>query len=135
MSTITLSNSKVYNHIGVFVGQANYQGSLRRTLEVRISYDETTFDDLRQNFITENLGEIILSSEKINDSGETIVNQYQHLNYSLVMGLGVETIDETDMWVIRLAQRTDLEIMQQTQSDDINMLTECVLEMSEFVYA
>ena len=126
MSTITLSNSKVYNHIGVFMGQANYQGSLRKTLEIRMSYGETTFDDLRQNFITENLGEIILSSEKINDAGETIVNQYQHLNYSLVMGLGIETIDEVDMWVIRLAQRTDLEIMQKEQGDILTALLQGV---------
>jgi len=142
-STIILANGAEFPTIAVDSNTRRYQGADRDVWEIKIPIDATTFDELRASFVAENLSEIILTETttyepETNEDGEVVtreptVDKFYHYNYSIVKELGVR--ESQGMYFVELAQKTDLEIAQETQANNITMLTECVLEMSEFVYA
>jgi hypothetical protein len=106
--------------------------------EVKIPIDATTFDELRASFVAENLSEIILTETttyepETNEDGEVVtreptVDRFYHYNYSIVKELGVR--ESQGMYFVELAQKTNLEITQEEQTEQITLLQDCILELS-----
>ena len=137
-STIILSNGVEFPTIAVDSNTRRYQGADRDMWEVKIPIDAVTFDELREAFVADNLSEIILTETttyepETNEDGEVVtkeptVDRFYHYNYSIVKELGVR--ESQGMYFVELAQKTDLEITQETQTEQIALLQDCVLELS-----
>lgn len=137
-STIILANGAEFPTIAVDSNTRRYQGADRDMWEIKIPIDATTFDELRAAFMAENLSEIILTETttyepETNEDGEVVtreptVDRFYHYNYSIVKELGVR--ESQGIYFVELAQKTDLEITQETQTEQIMLLQDCVLELS-----
>ncbi len=129
-STITLADDTELKTIAVYRSITEFQSAKRQIMEVQIPYDATTFDELRTLFVKDNLGEIILTETttydpEITEDGETVeveptINKYQYLNYSLVVEIGLR--ESENMFVAKIAQRTELELMQEEQGNILTAL-------------
>ena len=137
-STIILANGAEFPTIAVDGDLGRYQGADRTMWKIKIPIDATTFDELRAAFVVENLSEIILTQTityepETNEDGEVVtreptVDRFYHYNYSIVKELGVR--ESQAMYFVELAQKTDLEIAQETQTEQIALLQDCILELS-----
>lgn len=137
-STIILANGAEFPTIAVDSNTRRYQGADRDMWEIKIPIDATTFDELRAAFVAENLSEIILTQTityepETDENGEVVtreptVDRFYHYNYSIVKELGVR--ESQAMYFVELAQKTDLEIAQETQTEQIALLQDCILELS-----
>lgn len=107
-------------------GTAQFQNAQRKTLEFRISKDSATFEELEAIYTdTEATRKILVVAD---DNAE---NQSLHLNFTLGMKLGTETIDGVDMWVMKLAQKSDLEIALEQQALQISAMQSAIVELGE----
>jgi len=137
-STIILANGAEFPTIAVDSNTRRYQGADRDMWEIKIPIDATTFDELRAAFVAENLSEIILTQTityepETDENGEVVtreptVDKFYHYNYSIVKELGVR--ESQGMYFVELAQKTDLEITQEAQTEQIALLQDCILELS-----
>lgn len=138
ISTIILANGAEFPTIAVDSTTRRYQGADRDMWEIKIPIDVTTFDELRASFVAENLSEIILTETttyepETNEDGEIVtreptVDKFYHYNYSIVKEFGVR--ESQGMYFVELAQKTELEIAQETQTEQIALLQDCILELS-----
>ncbi len=133
-STITLADGTELSTIAVYQSKTDFQSANRQILEIQIPSNATTFDELRALFVKDNLGEIILTETttydpEITEDGETVevaptINKYQHLNYSLVKEIAFR--ESESMYVVTIAQRTELEIAQEEQGAILTALLQGV---------
>lgn len=124
-STIILANGIELPTIAVYSRTTFFQTADRQILEIRIPSSATTFDTLRELFVKENLSEIILKEittydSEITEDGEIIeieptVNEFAHLNYSLVKELGLR--ENEGMFFVIVARKTELELAQEEQGN------------------
>jgi hypothetical protein len=138
ISTIILANGAEFPTIAVDSNTRRYQGADRDMWEIKIPIDAATLDELRASFVAENLSEIILTETttyepETNEDGEVVtreptVDRFYHYNYSIVKELGVR--ESQGMYFVELAQKTNLEITQEEQTEQITLLQDCILELS-----
>ena len=77
-----------------------------------------------------------LKSIQIEDKNGTLIAEYSDLVLSSVTS--IEELDGTILTTFALRQKTEVELLKEqaaAQAEHMEMLTACVLEMSETVYA
>ena len=141
-----------------------YQNAIRSTLEIRCSTDTTTFDELKALYTdVDALSEMaiseIQSNQKMDQDGnllyidsetgyETTVSegnkpamlereiiQSVHLNYTIPVELKLTTIDDNEVYCMKLAQMSNIEIVQTQQATDIINIEAALIELAEMEVA
>ncbi len=159
---ITFNNGKTLETVGIYGGNMQYQSANRSTLEIRCAADSVTFEELKALYTDANaLSELTISEEKTYQlttvGGEPYyidaaideltltaegnepkmvtesVVQSVHLNYTLPVELKLTTIDSVDMYCMKLAQMSALEIAQAKQADDIAVNEAALIELAEMI--
>lgn len=117
-TTITFANGETFNTtLAPIGGTETYQSAHRRTLEVRIPSDSIGFDELCNNIYTnaDATKHIIVAehTEKTAEDGtvsDEVIAQSVHLNYTLPMEMTFKTVDGTQIFSMKLAQKSDVEL-------------------------
>lgn len=123
---ITFNNGKILETISILGGTMQYQSASRATLEIRCSTKVVTFDELRALYTdAEALSELTVSEES--------VIQSVHLNYTLPVELKLTTVNNTEVYCMKLAQMSNLEIEQAKQADDIATNEAALIELAEII--
>ena len=161
---ITFKNGKKLDTIAVYGGNMQYQNANRSTLEIRCITSNTTFDELKELYTdVDALSEItiseIQSSQKMDADGKLLyidsesgeettiaegndpamlskeVVQSAHLNYTLPVELKLTTIDDKEVYCMKLAQMSSIEIAQAQQTMDITNIEAALIELAEMEVA
>ena len=123
-TTITFKTGEKFTVNSVWGKSTTFQGADRKVLEIRIENTGELFEQLKAIYTNpESLVEIYV--EEKNDEGEITGSSY-HNDYTLNMELGLKTIDGVQYWVMKIAQKTALEIMQEQQAIEIENLKKIV---------
>ena len=56
-----------------------------------------------------------------------------HTDYTLGMELGLKSIEDEQQWIMKLAQKTVLETMQEKQALDIEDTQVAIMELAEMI--
>lgn len=129
---ITFANGQTFNTIRIFGAKKTYQGMERDTLAISIPSTDITLDEAKTLWKSaEATAEITITTDE-----QTNVL----LNYSIPIELVDETLkvsDEESVEVVtlKLAQKSDLEITQETQAVDIQDTQVALMELAELVTA
>lgn len=157
---ITFKNGNKLETIAIYGGTMQYQNANRSTLEIRCSTATTTFDELKALYTdVDALSEMtiseIQSNQKMDQDGnllyidsetgyETTVSegnkpamlereviQSVHLNYTIPVELKLTTIDDNEVYCMKLAQMSNIEIVQTQQATDITNIEAALIELAE----
>ena len=128
VTTITFKTGEKFTVKSVWGKSATFQGADRKVLEIRLDNGEM-FEQLKSIYTNpEALTEIYVEEK---DDEDNITASSYHNNYTLNMELGLKTIDGVQQWVMKLAQKTSLEVMQEQQAIEIENLKKSNKELSK----
>lgn len=132
---VKFANEKMIETIGNYGSRMEFQNAYRETLEFRVSTDAATFDELREIYMDPNaLREIEITEIAVNENGEPeITAQSLHLNYTIPVELALRDVDGMQMWCMKVAQKSELEIAQEQQAADINDTQLALIELAGIV--
>lgn len=123
---ITFNNGKTLETVSILGGTMQYQSANRSTLEIRCATDVVTFEELKFLYTdADALSELTVSEEN--------VIQSVHLNYTLPVELKLTTVNNTEVYCMKLAQMSNLEIEQAKQADDIANAEAALIELAEII--
>lgn len=148
---ITFKNGTTFETVSINGGTMQYQSATRSTLEIRCSTSVATFEELKSLYTdADALSELTISEiqsrQKTNEDGENLyidittreettiaegnepamvienVVQSVHLNYTLPVELKLTTINDIEVYCMKFAQMSNLEIEQSKQNDVLTAL-------------
>ena len=123
---VTFANGKTIETIVVIGGRTQFQNAMRETLEIRAAKDETDFGELKAIYTdSEALSEI-----EVNDGSG---GQSLQLNFTLPVELSLKDIDGEQLWCMKLAQKSVLEIAQEQQAAEINDTQLALIELAGMI--
>ncbi len=122
---VTFKNGVKFDTIAVYGGSMTFQGANRETLELRIAAENVTFDELKVVYTDSSA----LSEITVEDGAARSL----HLNYVLPVELALKQIDGAQVWCVKLAQKSELELAQERQAADINDTQLAVIELAELI--
>ena len=131
MKTITFKNGEKLDVSAIWSRMDIFQNANRETLEIRISATEDIFEKLKAIYTDNNALSEILVEEKGNDG--TVIDSSFHTNFTLGMELGLKTIHDHQMWIMKVAQKSALEIAQEKQASDINDTQMALIELAGII--
>ena len=120
MTTITFKNGEKLDVNAIWGRKEVFQNANRDTLEMRISATDDIFENLKSIYTDKNTLSEISVEEKDND-GNVTASSF-HTDYTLGMELGLKSIDGTEMWIMKVARKSEIEIMQEQQAIEIEKL-------------
>lgn len=120
---VTFKNGKTIETIAVIGGRTQFQSAVRETLEIRAAHDETSFDELKVLYTDS----AALSEIEVNDGTG---GQSLQLNFTLPVELSLKDIDGEQVWCMKLAQKSALELEQEKQAADINDTQLALIELA-----
>lgn len=136
---VKFANGKQVETIAVHGGTMTFQNASRATLEIRIAAENAEFDELKELY-TDNsaLSEIKITEIGIvqNEQGENeekITAQSLQLNFTLPVELALREVNGVQMWCMKLAQKSALELAQEQQAADINDTQLALIELAGMV--
>lgn len=159
---ITFNNGMTLETVSIHGGTMQYQSANRSTLEIRCSTKVTSFEDLKALYTdAEALSELTISEfqtyQKTTEDGELVyidansgeettvvdgnepamvvkeVIQSVHLNFTLPVELKLTTVNDMEVYCMKLAQMSALEIAQASQADDIATIEAATIELAEII--
>ena len=129
---VIFSNRESYETIRILGGSETYQGQQRKTLEIDFDSAAITLDKAKSLFTNPN----IWSEITVETDGETSIQ----LNFSLPLEIIITTkrkrlnIDSDDeLIVLRMAQKSALEIAQEKQATDIAACEAAIVDIGELL--
>lgn len=120
---VTFANGKTIETIAVLGGRTQFQNAMRETLEIRAARDETGFEELKALYTNG----AALSEIEVNDGNG---GQSLQLDFTLPVELSLKDIDGEQIWCMKLAQKSALEIEQERQAADINDTQLALIELA-----
>ena len=126
---ITLANGKSYNTVAIFSNTQNFQSSQREIFEIHFKADETEQDGYKLETISALYNNIKIYEDTPDEAGNCAFLS-EHLHTTIPVKFTTETIDDVKRYIIKIAQLSELEIMQKEQAEQIALLQDCVLELS-----
>lgn len=125
---ITFTNGQSFDTIRIIGAKRNYQGMERDTLEITIPSSDITLEEAKK---------IWKDSELTRELTVTYdgVTSYL-LNYSLpieltTQNLKVSETEYTEVVILKLAQKSELELTQARQAEDITNIEAALIELAE----
>lgn len=122
---VTFKNGKQLETLAVYGGTETFQNANRKTLEFRISEENAEFDELKELYTDS----AALSEIEVRDGKE----QSLQLNFTLPVELALREIDGAQMWCMKLARKSALEISQEQQAADINDAQLALIELAAMI--
>ena len=123
---VTFANRQSIETIAVIGGSTQFQNAHRATSEIRAARDETKFEELRAIYTDSKA----LSEIEVNDGNG---GQSLQLNFTLPIELSLKDIDGEQLWCMKLAQRSALEIAQEKQAASINDTQLALIELAGMI--
>ena len=127
---ITFTNGQSFDTIRIIGAKRNYQGMERDTLEIAIPSSDITLEEAKK---------IWKDSELTKEMAVTYDDVTSYLlNYSLpieliVQNLKVSETETVEVIVLKLAQKSDLEIAQEKQATDIAACESAIIDIGELL--
>lgn len=129
---VTFHNGESYETIRILGGAETYQGQQRKTLEFDFDSETITLDKAKALFKDADA----LSEITVETDGESSVQ----LNFSLPLELMLTTKrkrlnleSDDEIIVLRVAQKSALEIAQEQQAADINDTQLALIELADII--
>lgn len=132
---VKFANGKTIETVAVYGDRMTFQNAYRETLELRISIENATFDELKEIYTdSAALSEIKITETAINENGETeITAQSLQLNFTLPVELALQDIDGVQMWCMKVAQKSAIELAQEKQAADITDTQLALIEIATMI--
>lgn len=120
---------------------ATFQSAYRKTLELRLPASEISFEEIKTLYTDSTaMSEITVTEwgkqEQVDPENpeqtvevDVVVGQSLHLNFTLPMELTLKNIDGTDLWLVKMAQKSELEIAQEKQATDIAACEAAIIDI------
>ena len=127
---ITFTNGQSFDTIRIIGAKRNYQGMERDTLEIAIPSSDITLEEAKKLWKEPELTKELA----VTYDG---VTSYL-LNYSLPIELIVQTLkvsetETVEVVVLKLAQKSELEIAQEKQATDIAACEAAIIDIGELL--
>ena len=147
---IILANGKSYNTVAIFSTSQNFQGQNRGVWEIHFSAEEYSLEEISGLYndpspfsnikiyeeatkLNEETGEYEVIKD---EEGNIVYNFLSEWNdYTLPISLTMKKIDDKERYCLKLSQLSKLEQDQAQQGEDIMLVSECILELSEILFA
>lgn len=124
---IIFANGKSIETVAVLGATAVIQGASRQTLEALIAEENASFEELSALYTDPSaLGKITV----IANDGKS---QSLHLNFTIPVALGLKTVDGKQLWSMKIAEKSALELAQEAQAADIEAVTAAIIEIGEML--
>lgn len=120
---VTFANGKTIETIAVIGGGTQFQSAVRETLEIRAAHDEMSFEELKALYTDSEA----LSAIEVNDGSG---GQSLQLDFTLPVELSLKDVDGEQLWCMKLAQKSALEIEQEKQAAEINDTQLALIELA-----
>lgn len=112
---VTFKNGRIFETTGNYGGSMQYQSAKRDTLEFRIPKDSATFDALKAVYTdADALSEITVTTSEATSL---------HTGFTMPVEMGLRTEDDAEVWYIKLAQKSALELKVEQLEKTVAALT------------
>ena len=112
---VTFKNNVTFETVANMGGSMQYQAANRKTLEFIIPKDSATFDSLKAVYTdTDALSEITVTTSEATSL---------HTGYTMPVEMGLRTEDGADVWYLKLAQKSELELKVEQLEKAVAALT------------
>ena len=125
---IKFANGTTYSAIGVYGGEMTHQSARRRTLEILIATDKATFDELSALYSDTAALDSITT---IDDENPESANM--HLHFTIPVSLGLKDFDGEQVWSMKVAEMSALELAQEKQATDIAACEAAIIDIGELL--
>lgn len=125
---IKFANGTTFDTIGVYGGEMTIQNAHRRTLEILVAKDKATFEELSALYSDTAALDSITTIDDENPSSTNL-----HLHFTIPVSLGLRDIDGEQVWSMKVAEMSALELAQAQQAGDIAALDAAVMEIGELL--
>ena len=124
---VKFKNGSSYNEIAVYGAKTTYQSAERDTLDIVLSAEDITLDEAKKLWQNADA----TSEITIDYSDEETTKSSVHINYTLPMVLTLDTLNGRQVVHIKLAQKSQLELTQEKQAQDIDDVNAALCELAE----
>ena len=122
---VTFNNGKQIETVAVYGGTETFQAAQRKTLEIVVSTELLTLDEAKA--IWQDSG--ATSEMTIESDGQTSVQ----LDFTLPVSLTLNTLNDTPVVRMKLAQKSALEIEQEKQAQDMDDVNAALCELAALI--
>ena len=119
---VTFKNGTAYEEVKVVGAKQDFQNAKRDTLDIVISSDQLTLTAAKALWQDKDVTSEITIDYKEEENGILVDKSSVHINYTLPMELKVDTLNGVEVIHIKLAQKSELELTQEEQSNIIAAL-------------
>lgn len=124
---VTFKNGSSYNEVAIYGAKTTYQSAERDTLDIVLSAEDITLDEAKKLWQNADA----TSEITIDYSDEETTKSSVHINYTLPMTLTLDTLNGVEVVHIKLAQKSQLELTQEKQAQDIDDVNAALCELAE----
>ena len=122
---VTFKNGIQLETVAIYGGTETFQAAQRKTLEIVVSAELLTLDEAKA--IWQDSG--ATSEMTIESDGQTSVQ----LDFTLPVSLTLNTLNDTPVVRMKLAQKSALEIEQEKQAQDMDDVNAALCELAELI--
>lgn len=122
---VTFNGEKQVETVAVYGGMETFQAAQRKTLEIVVSTELLTLDEAKA--IWQDSG--ATSEMTIESDGQTSVQ----LDFTLPVSLTLNTLNDTPVVRMKLAQKSALEIEQEKQAQDMDDVNAALCELAALI--
>lgn len=126
---VTFKNGSSYNEIAVYGAKETFQDAQRDTLDIVLSAEDITLDEAKKLWQNADA----TSEITIDYSDEETTKSSVHINYTLPMALILDTLNGVEVVHIKLAQKSQLELTQEKQAQDMDDVNAALCELAEII--
>lgn len=132
---LVLANEKIYTPIAPYYYKELIQGQQREVFEIHFKADETgedgyTLEEIFALYKDTSPFEDIKIYEDAPDEEGNYKFLSEYLHFTIAVNFDTKTIDDVERHILKIAQMSDIELMQKAQAEQIALLQECILELS-----
>ena len=124
---VNFKNGSSYNEVAIYGAKTTYQSAERDTLDIVLSAEDITLDEAKKLWQNADA----TSEITIDYSDEETTKSSVHINYALPMALTLDTLNGVEVVHIKLAQKSQLELTQEKQAQDIDDVNAALCELAE----
>lgn len=125
---VKFANGTTYNAIGVYGGEMTHQSARRRTLEILIATDNASFNELSALY-----GDTAALDSITTVNDENSIDTHLHLHFTLPVSFGLRDFDGEQVWSMKLAEMSALELAQEKQATDIAACEAAIIDIGELL--
>lgn len=126
---VTFKNGSSYNEVAIYGAKTTYQSAERDTLDIVLSAEDITLDEAKKLWQNADA----TSEITIDYSDEETTKSSVHINYTLPMALTLDTLNGVEVVHIKLAQKSQLELTQEKQAQDMDDVNAALCELAEII--